>query len=77
MGHPRGRSNKSSVNSSREFFIDFKSSIEDYTHWMEIQSKDPNWANQANTEIFCVPVSSQVEGESNNQAWILISLPHM
>jgi len=35
---------------------------------MEIQSKDPNWANQANTEIFCVPVSSQVEGESNNQA---------
>ena len=32
MGHPRGRSNKFSVNSSRESSIDFKSSIKDYTH---------------------------------------------
>jgi len=40
---------------------------------MEIQSKDLNWANQADTEIFHVPVSSQVEGENNNQAQMALN----
>jgi len=40
---------------------------------MKIQSKDPNWANHADTEIFHVPVSSQVEGESNNQAQVALN----
>jgi len=45
MDHPKGRSNKSSVNPSRKSSIDSKSSIKDYAHWIEIQSEDPNWAN--------------------------------
>ena len=41
---------------------------------MEIQSKDPNWANQIDNEIFHVPTSSQVERESNTQAQVALNL---
>jgi len=57
MDHPKGRSNKSSITPSRESSIDFKSSIKDYAHQMEIQSEDPNWANQADTEILLCSTS--------------------
>jgi len=41
---------------------------------MEIQSEDPNWANQIDNEIFHVPTFSQVEGESNTQAQVALNL---
>jgi len=72
MGTPKEKSNDSSVNSSRESSIMSKASINVYATCMEIQSKDPNWTNQANTEIFYIPVSSQVGRESNNQ--VLVNL---
>jgi len=68
MGPPRERSNKLSINSSRESSADSKSSDNEYTHRMEIQSSDPNWANQADIEIFHIPLSSQAKEESYNQA---------
>ena len=41
---------------------------------MEIQSEDPNWANQIDNEIFHVPTSSEVERESNTQAQVALNL---
>ena len=40
---------------------------------MEIQSEDPNWANQADTKIFCILVSSQAKEECNNQAQMALN----
>ena len=33
---------------------------------MEIQSDDPNWANQTNAVIFNIPLLSQIKGGNNN-----------
>ena len=74
MDLSRGRSPRSSVNSSREGSVISKLSNDIYSHRMEIQSKDPNWANQIDNEIFHVPTSSQVEGESNTQAQAALNL---
>ena len=67
MGPFRGRSNNSSANSSRELFVISKASTDIYATHIEIQSENTNWTNQADIEIFHIPVSSQAEGESNNQ----------
>ena len=71
MGPPRGRSNNSSINSSRESYVVSKALTNVYVTYMEIQSEDLNWANQADTEIFHIPVSSQAGEESNNQVLVL------
>ena len=70
MGPPRERSNKSSINSSRESSTDSKSSDNEYAYRMKIQSSNPNWANQADAEIFHIPLSSQARKESNNQVQV-------
>jgi len=67
MGPSRGRSNNSSVNSSRESSVVSKASTDIYATYIKIQSEDPNWTNQADTEIFHIPVSFQAREESNNQ----------
>ena len=45
MDLSRGRSPRSSVNSSRESSVISKLSNDVYFHQMEIQSEDLNWAN--------------------------------
>ena len=70
MGPHRERYNKSSINSSRESSTDSKSSDNEYAYRMKIQSSNPNWANQADAEIFHIPLSSQARKESNNQVQV-------
>jgi len=41
---------------------------------MEIQSSGLNWANQADAEIFHIPLSFQAREESNNQAQVNLNL---
>ena len=69
MDGPRGRSNVCSKNPSRSSSAaSISSSISSvkYVTRMEIQSEDPNWANQTDAVIFNIPLPSQVEGGSVN-----------
>jgi len=74
MGPPRERSNKLSINSSKESSAYSKSSDDEYAHRMKIQSSDLNWTNQADAKIFYIPLSSQAREESNNQAQANLNL---
>ena len=44
-----------------------KASSVEYSHHMDIQSNDLNWANKADAEIFHIPLSPQAREKSNNQ----------
>ena len=69
MDGPRGRSNACSKTFSQlNFAVPSSSSIFNinYGIHIEIQSDDPNWANQTDTIIFNIPFPSQVKGGSNN-----------
>jgi len=52
IGALRGKTNVSSMNSSRELSVLSKASSIEYSAHMEAQSADPNWANQTKEELF-------------------------
>ena len=52
MNAPRDRSTISSMNSSRESSVLFKSSSIAYATRMEAQSGNTNWANQTEDKLF-------------------------
>ena len=65
MGASRGRSNVSSTNLSRESSMLSKASSIKYSAHMEVQSANPNWANQTEEELFRLSHIMPLGEESN------------